>query len=135
MRSLQLVRDSQNEIRTFGTLIEGEPLICQTLELPWRDNAHKLSCIPEGEYLVKLMFSPAHQKDLYWITEVPGRGAIEIHCGNTVADTQGCVLLGAYRDGDAIRHSQAAFASFMTLMDGVTEFTLTISKKEEVPNE
>ena len=126
MRMLTLNRDDQNEKRTLGTMAEGNEVICQTLELPWLDNQHQVSCVPTGTYQCKLLYSPKHDKDLYWLMAVPGRGAVEIHVGNTTADTLGCILLGAARDGDTIRHSQAAFATFMTRMEEDKEFTLIV---------
>ena len=35
---------------TFGRLTVGEDLLCYAVERPWRDNAPRISCIPEGTY-------------------------------------------------------------------------------------
>lgn len=106
---------------------ENQTITFATLELPWRNNQHDISCIPAGQYQVKLLFSPSHNKKLWWITGVPGRSDVEIHVGNTVADTHGCVLIGEASDGDAITQSIPAFESLMSFTDGAGEWSLVIS--------
>ena len=130
---MRLVRDDQNAERSYGTIQhdgEDTTIVCQTLELPWRDNAHDVSCIPAGTYAVKLQFSPKHDRMLYHLQDVSGRGDVEIHIGNTVKDTLGCILLGESRgalDGvDAVLASHEAFDAFMALMNGA-DFDLTVS--------
>lgn len=128
-----LQRGDQNAIRTLGALLcmkdsdVMQPVFsCQTLELPWLGNKHSVSCIPAGTYLCVLKFSPIHGKKVYWITNVPGRDDVEIHWGNFVRDTKGCVLLGMHRETDSIDNSVVAFNAFMTYMDGAESFTLQI---------
>jgi hypothetical protein len=124
--NLILKRDDQNERRTFGAIYteEGEKL-CETLELPWRNNEINVSCIPAGEYEVHLEFSFRFNRWLYWLKDVPGRGAIEIHVGNTTKDTEGCILVGSERVGDSVRKSKIAFDRFMGFMEG-KGFTLFV---------
>ena len=51
---LELVRKIFSSRSTIGDMsIDGVPY-CKTLELPWRDNANNISCIPEGAYKVPL---------------------------------------------------------------------------------
>ena len=38
-------------------LVEGREL-CKTIELPWRSNQPRISCIPEGQYLLRKRHSP-----------------------------------------------------------------------------
>ena len=68
-------------------------IACHTLEEPWRDNQSRISCIPPGNYICK-KHNGTHFKDVWEITGVPGRQAILIHSGNTLDDTEGCVLVG-----------------------------------------
>jgi hypothetical protein len=127
---MKLIRDDANDARTLGAIfLDSGVRFCDTLELPWRGNQHNVSCIPEGTYEVKLQFSPVHGRNLYWLQDVPGRGAIEIHVGNTVVDSKGCILLGCSRKGDAVVSSRLAFGKFMRQMEG-ENFTLEITKKE-----
>lgn len=126
---MTLVRDDQNDVRTLGAMIDDDGTrVCETLELPWRDNQHDISCVPEGEYECRLAYSPSHKRDLYWLQDVPGRGCVEIHIGNTVHDTKGCILLGTTRTENGIVASRWAFEKFMKHMDG-KNFTLSIVQK------
>ena len=78
--------------------------LCDTLEPTWRDYAHgqrKIpgrSAIPEGRYAVVISWSPKFKA---WLPVQLGGPefnmrwkGIRIHAGNTVRDTQGCILVG-----------------------------------------
>ena len=95
------IKRQYNEIETLGDLqvLVGDfiKFECKTIELPWKENKHDVSCIPEGKYNVKKVISPT--KGLCFILEnVPNRSAVEIHIGNFAAgkkvDTLGCILPG-----------------------------------------
>jgi hypothetical protein len=43
---LQLVR-TYHPIGTNGSIFNGEQFICSTMELPWKENKSRISCIPE----------------------------------------------------------------------------------------
>jgi len=76
--------------RTTG-YIELSNSSIDTLELPWNDNKVGLSCIPEGEYIVK---RDKHGKHTWFnIPQVHGRTFIEIHEGHKPSHSQGCILL------------------------------------------
>jgi hypothetical protein len=71
---------------------------CKTLELPWKDNKHKISCIPVGTYDV-IKFDSPHNGNVFLLQNVPDRGDIEIHAGNYHTDILGCILVGkGYED-------------------------------------
>lgn len=68
---------------------------CVSLELPWKDNKHNVSCIPKGTYQwERLESSPSFDYPHLWIKDVPNRSYIKIHAGNYVDNTLGCVLVG-----------------------------------------
>lgn len=68
---------------------------CKSLELPWKDNQRKISCIPEDEYLVvKRKAHELRKYDHFHVTNVPGRDWILIHTGNKVSQILGCILVG-----------------------------------------
>ena len=69
------------------------------LELPNRNNRKLISCIPEREYTCKWVLSPKFGWT-YQVTNVPNRGNILIHSGNSMADTYGCLLPGMSTDLD-----------------------------------
>jgi hypothetical protein len=127
-----LIRDVMTDEITLGTIVFPDQIF-QTLELPWKENQHQISCIPEGEY--PCIFEHNHPKfgDIYRILNVPNRDGILIHCGNIVQDTHGCVLLGLKRDYFpeknvcSIYNSRSAKERFIKLVGN--EFTLIISKK------
>lgn len=86
--------DNQTIGNLFGLTKENHSVFnCDTLELPWKNNQKKISCIPTGIYKVKKRFSEKYKNHLH-ITEVTGRSYILIHSGNYNTDTLGCVLVG-----------------------------------------
>lgn len=88
---------------TFGELLDSDGnRLCYTLELPWQDNAPDKSCIMPGTYQVL----PNNAEKPWRLERVPGRTQVDIHAGNTVADTEGCILVGtALAPPNAIAHS------------------------------
>ncbi len=42
-----------------------------------------------------------------------GRTAIEIHAGNSISDTRGCILIGTSKLGDRISHSISALDALL----------------------
>ena len=64
-----------------------------TLELPWKNNAPRVSCIPAGRYEVVKRNSPKYG-DHFHVLNVPNRSYILIHHGNYNRDTLGCILVG-----------------------------------------
>ncbi len=102
-RIVNLCRLKRGDQGTRGMLFYGN-FNCQTLELPWRKNQRSISCIPAGEYDVKIRISPKYG-EIYWVTEVTDRTFILIHSGNWAGDTSkgykthvnGCILLGQKR--------------------------------------
>lgn len=104
-----------------------------TLELPWKDNAHNVSCIPEGEYLVLKMPPTAKRKyEYFWVQDVPDRSSILWHPGNYTRDILGCCLPGEElkdidKDGITdITNTTATLKILTALMP--QKFKLTISK-------
>lgn len=76
---------------TNGELWCNGKLICYTIELPWLNNQRKISCIPEGEYVMKKRFVEKFQWHL-WLLNVPGRQWILIHAANNaLKQLQGCI--------------------------------------------
>jgi len=99
MKTATLYRGQSTNQGTFGRFVSSD-YICLTVELPWRNNAPQLSCIPEGKYLCLFKLSPKFGW-VYHVTGVPGRGDILIHPGNYAGDvtrgfrshSHGCILL------------------------------------------
>ncbi len=116
---------------TLGLLHDEENnVIAHTLELPWRENEPDASCIPAGRYPAHRYLSPKRGYEVFMLDGVPDRSAIELHIGNTVSDTDGCILLGdsfgQIDDQLAVLNSRDGFASFMSLLAGEQNFMLTV---------
>jgi hypothetical protein len=87
----ELTRISQSDEGTFGLLKdENGTQLCVTCEPP-KDREHP--CIPVGKYSVIPHNSPKHPHT-WELLNVPGRTEILIHPGNTIRDTEGCILVG-----------------------------------------
>ena len=80
---------------TLGSMFLNEIPLVNTFELPWVNNDHNLSCFPKGVYPALYVNSPKHGW-VYELQDVPGRAEVQLHIGNDLADTLGCVLVGKY---------------------------------------
>ncbi len=76
---------------TNGQLYHGTDLLCFTIELPWLFNQSRISCIPEGRYLLQKRYSVKYKWHLL-LPEVPGRSLILIHPANDARkELKGCI--------------------------------------------
>ena len=91
--TITLERQRTSEQGTFGVLKRDGKRLAATCELPWRDNAQRQSCIPQGTYEVE-PWSSKKYPEAWHLKDVPEREAILIHNGNTIRDIQGCILVG-----------------------------------------
>lgn len=87
---LQLFRN-QFEGGTFGALFFQGTFVCFTIELPWKDNARNISCIPDGCYLLEIWYTDRFKHHLV-VKDVPGRSEILIHpANNALKELRGCI--------------------------------------------
>ena len=137
-RMIELVRTEYRSDCTLGRLIvtgdKGIHLFeCVTLELPWRRNMVRTSCIPTGRYAVELERSQALRADLWELKGVPGRSEIKIHAANYVAQLRGCIAPGLrFTDLNAdgtidVASSRVALVRFMSAMGDVQRSVITIT--------
>ncbi len=76
---------------TNGKLECEGKFICNTIELPWKNNETKVSCIPEGKYFIKKRYSKKNQWHLE-IINVKNRSLILFHpANNALQELNGCI--------------------------------------------
>lgn len=76
---------------TNGKITYQGKQICESIELPWRNNKRSVSCIPEGKYLLIKRQHQKHGLQLA-LSIVPNREAILIHPANfALRELQGCI--------------------------------------------
>ena len=93
---LTLIR-SYHPLGTNGVLFNGAQLVCRTIELPWKNNARMISCIPEGKYtVVKMKPTQKSKYEYLHVCNVSGRDSILFHPGNYTSQILGCLLPGEY---------------------------------------
>tara|TARA_R100000734_G_C3319046_1_gene114131 strand:- start:5730 stop:6212 length:483 start_codon:yes stop_codon:yes gene_type:complete len=109
--NLLILRDTFSDESTIGELFLNGERFCDTLELPYRDNQRSISCIPVGEYKVRLRYprESATRNYLHLLVEdVKDRSYILFHRGNTAKDTRGCILVGQGSQQDIVHNSTLA---------------------------
>ena len=86
--------------------------------------------IPEGPYSMKLTYSPKFKKDLplIWNGKVSKNRGIRIHNGNSVKDTNGCILIGNAADLTSLEiyHSIPAITQLAKTMDKSATYSLFV---------
>lgn len=76
---------------TNGKLECDGKFICNTIELPWKMNETKVSCIPEGKYFIRKRYSNKFKWHLE-IMDVENRKFILIHpANNALLELKGCI--------------------------------------------
>lgn len=125
---LLLVRDLFTDTTTLGKLSIDGNYQCETLEDTDRNvesGGKKIdgkTAIPRGTYLVTIDYSNRFKKDMPHLLDVPQFSGIRIHCGNTSADTEGCILLGRIRmNNNNIGYSRDAFRLFFDKLEAAFE--------------
>jgi hypothetical protein len=132
---LELTRSSDDGIETIGNMIvlddnDANVYQCATLERPYKDNQHGISCIPCGSYTVVKTGVSHIPYPHFAVQNVPNRDGICIHKANYVGELEGCIAVGmkiADINGDReadLSDSHDAFDRLYELMPD--EFTLVI---------
>ena len=109
--NLLIIRDTFTDKSTIGKLFINGELFCDTLELSWKNNVRNISCIPDGQYKVRIRLPRESATRNYihlLVKDVPDRDYILFHIGNTPKDTSGCILVGNGRKQDTVENSRLA---------------------------
>lgn len=111
---------------TCGALAIDGVFQCYTLEDQLREQSGLsvaqwkvpgATAIPAGIYRVRLTFSQRFQRVLPLLEDVHGFTGVRIHPGNTIADTEGCILVGRTRGPASVSESRSAFVALLTRLD------------------
>ena len=116
-------------------LLEGTEL-CKTIELPWKNNQPRVSCIPEGRYRLRRRHSPRFREH-FEVMDVKDRKYILFHAGNDAGkELRGCIAPVLQHTGEGKgSFSKAALERMKDrlypLLDNGHTITLTIKKVEQ----
>ena len=132
--NLLIIRDTFTDVSTIGNLYLDGEWLCDTLENPYLNNQRNISCIPEGQYKVRLRTARESATKDYLhllVQDVPDRSLILFHSGNTAKDTRGCVLVGIGTEQDFVKNSRLAMDLLMKeiINLGGTNINLIIKNK------
>lgn len=132
---IEITRISDDSTETLGklhVLNENDVTVfsCSTLERPYKNNEHGISCIPKGLYTVIKTGVSHIPYPHFAIQTVPNRDGICIHACNYVGELEGCIAVGTAildinKDGENdLSGSKDAFDKLFELMPN--EFKLLI---------
>jgi len=132
---LTLITHSTN-LCTIGKLYsEHKEFICCTMEKPWINNQRNISCIPGGDYTIKLTNSPRFGQT-YKVCDVENRNHILFHKANLESELHGCIApvsrYGILTNKDRQKEfaglsSKPAYDKLMKLL-GTDDHELTIER-------
>ena len=133
MKTLTLTRIAKRADYTIGRLEDENGVkICDTLEPTWRNykggelKVPRKSAVPEGTYPVVVTKSKKFGKYLPLLVGVPGFEGVRIHSGNTVNDTEGCILVGQNLIKGKVLLSRLTLEKLMRLIENEKRIFLTI---------
>lgn len=132
--TLTLTRNEFREDGIFSTLTDSAGRkIASTLEHSYEKDGKWLPKILNGTYKcvrgTHRLHSMSTSFTTFEITGVEGHTNLLLHVGNFASDSDGCLLLGesvAKTRPQMILKSKPTFEAFMTLLQGLDSFTLTV---------
>lgn len=130
---------NSNDIALSGRLTTDVGFECYFLTLPKGDGMPG-SAIPPGTYPVTLSPSPKFQQlaekepwflpymnTIPHVNDVSNRSNILIHVGNSVKDTDGCILVGLSLSGNWLSGSRGAFSALHDLISKADSCTIEMA--------
>ncbi len=127
--AISIFRQYPDKKCTSGYLAVNGTIICYSLEKPWKENLNNISSIPAGKYNAILRYDHTD----HWRIElknVPGRTNVQIHIGNEVSDSKGCILVGNKLGANlcSIQESAKAYKKLKTAFYGTDNPAATPNK-------
>lgn len=119
---IELYREYKKNNYTIGLLYIDNIYLCDTLEDKVRDmeteedKVYGETAIPEGRYEVILSYSNRFKKVLPEILGVEFFKGIRIHSGNTIDDTEGCILVGENKEVGKVINSRKTMKKLMSII-------------------
>jgi len=118
---------------TIGRLYIDDVYHCDTLEDTYRDlslveKVYGKTAIPFGTYKVILSISKRFGKLLPELLDVPQFTGIRVHSGNTVNDTEGCILVGLNKYRGQLIMSKYALDTLINKLENQNEININIAK-------
>ena len=132
--NLLIIRDTFTKESTIGELFLNGERMADTLENPYINNERNISCIPEGEYKVRLRLARESASRDYLhllVQDVPNRKWVLVHRGNSASDSSGCILVGMTSKHNFVGNSTLAMDLLMKeiIHLGGTNINLIIKNK------
>ena len=129
--NLLLIRDSFTDKAVLGKLYLNSEFYGHTLELAWKENQKRISCIPKGVYEVKKRHTEKskYKYEHLHILDVPDRELILMHIGNYPKNSKGCILVGNTRALNFVGESRKAFYKLMYDLGSFEEIELIIKNR------
>jgi hypothetical protein len=134
MNRLVIERGGSTNEGTFGeaTLVNAAGVTLwhgDSIELPWRNNQHMISCVPAGVYETQIVWFARLNLNVYELLNVPNRTSCLIHPANWAGDTamgfhtdlEGCTGLG-YGIGVIAPPGMAAQQAILRTVDAIHDF-------------
>jgi len=128
--NLSLKRSIQNELLTVGVLslhINNTEIELSffSIEPPFRNNTPFISCILPGSYAVFLNHSKKFGNTLR-IEDKNNRSNILFHAGNSVKDTNGCILLGTSYANKYLSYSKFAIDKLYSAINAFSPLSISL---------
>ena len=136
------------QVRGVIEVFDGSDAIakCMSLELPWKNNARRMSCIPPRPYETKRYILRHREPDEsasfkyphFLVEGVQDRSYILWHAGNLYTHTSGCTLVGsAFTDMNAdgypdAQESRATLHSLRTKIPDQTPLLVQWMRAEKI---
>jgi hypothetical protein len=127
--TLRVQREPTMNFKTFGALYLNNVWFCWTLEDALRPLSEKVpgaTAIPPGAYQVRMSMSNRFKVVLPEVLAVPGFSGVRIHAGNTIEDTEGCLLVGRARGAAGVLESRAALTPLLERMTSADALSLVV---------
>jgi hypothetical protein len=126
---IEIIRREFNAFETMGFLLFNQERMGFTLESPWLNNRRNVSCIPEGTYICSRVINSDFGNT--WRVGIRDRDGIDFHWGNTIKDTEGCIIvgkeLGDYKGYRAVLDSKTCHKELMYRTRDVDQIKLLIT--------